>query len=370
MNTQQIRPTVVVGVDGSASALRAVRWGAAEAGRRRALLRLVTAFGWEADRVVHAALAERYRHILLSRARSQLDEAAELAEREAPDIEVDREVVVGHAMAVLGDEALRAQLVVIGDSGLGRIDGLVVGSVAVALAAHASSPVVVVRGTEPARSAAALPVVVGVDEPSTSGAAVAFAFDAAAARQVPLVAVHTWWNLIADPAMAPLLDWDAIETDEHQVLSEQLAAAVEKYPDVRSSGWSPATARPTACSNRPPARSSWSSVLGVAEPSRACSWDRSAMPCCIEPRAPSPSSGPTSRRGNDHGPYTGPAVSRTQHRSAAGCSVARTAGSPSSAAMAVMRCRFMPQTSAVCSRASAWKGQFASTTASPSTRGS
>ncbi|MHA6783244.1 universal stress protein [Pseudonocardia saturnea] len=232
MNTQQIRPTVVVGVDGSDSALRAVRWGAAEAGRRRALLRLVTAFGWEADRVVHAALAQRYRHILLSRARSQLDEAAELAEREAPDIEVDREVVVGHPMAVLGDEARRAQLVVIGDSGLGRIDGLVVGSVAVALAAHASSPVVVVRGPEPAPSAAALPVVVGVDEPSTSGAAVAFAFDAAAARQVPLVAVHTWWNLIADPAMAPLLDWDAIETDEHQVLSEQLADAVEKYPDV------------------------------------------------------------------------------------------------------------------------------------------
>ena len=40
MDVQNIRRTVVVGVDGSASALRAVRWGAAEAARRR------TPCGW------------------------------------------------------------------------------------------------------------------------------------------------------------------------------------------------------------------------------------------------------------------------------------------------------------------------------------
>ncbi|MDN5748090.1 MAG: universal stress protein [Pseudonocardia sp.] len=56
MNTQVNRPTVVVGIDGSDSALRAARWGAAEARRRRALLRLVSASGWEADQVAHPAL--------------------------------------------------------------------------------------------------------------------------------------------------------------------------------------------------------------------------------------------------------------------------------------------------------------------------
>ena len=214
MNAQHIRPTVVVGVDGSHSALRAVRWGAAEAGRRRARLRLVTAFGWEADQVVHPELVQRYRDILLDRARSRLREAAAAAEREVPDIELEQQLVVGHAIPVLGDEARRAQLVVIGDSGLGRIDGLLVGSVAVALAAHASCPVVVVRGTEQEPSAtAALPVVVGVDESPTSEAAIAFAFEAAAARRVPLVAVHTWGGLVAEPALAPLLDWEAIEAE-------------------------------------------------------------------------------------------------------------------------------------------------------------
>jgi nucleotide-binding universal stress UspA family protein len=46
------------------------------------------------------------------------------------------------------------------------------------------------------------------------------------------VAVHTWWDLIADPAMAPLLDWEAIEADAQHLLSKRLAPSAEKYPDV------------------------------------------------------------------------------------------------------------------------------------------
>ena len=44
MNAEDRRRTVVVGIDGSAEALRAVRWAVPEARRRRAALRLVTAF--------------------------------------------------------------------------------------------------------------------------------------------------------------------------------------------------------------------------------------------------------------------------------------------------------------------------------------
>ena len=44
-------PCIVVGVDGSDSALRAVRWAADEAARRMSL-RLVTAFGWTDDLIV------------------------------------------------------------------------------------------------------------------------------------------------------------------------------------------------------------------------------------------------------------------------------------------------------------------------------
>ncbi|HXT46213.1 MAG TPA: universal stress protein [Pseudonocardiaceae bacterium] len=46
MQAQQTRRAVVVGVDGSQSALTAVRWAAREASRRRLPLRLVHAFSW------------------------------------------------------------------------------------------------------------------------------------------------------------------------------------------------------------------------------------------------------------------------------------------------------------------------------------
>jgi nucleotide-binding universal stress UspA family protein len=110
---------------------------------------------------------------------------------------------------------------------------LLIGSVAVDLAAHASCPVVVVRGPEPDYTAPRPePVVVGVDGSPTSEAAVAFAFEAAALQNVPLVAVHVWHDLLVDPTMAPLLDWDVVESDEREVLAERLAGWTAKYPDV------------------------------------------------------------------------------------------------------------------------------------------
>jgi len=191
MTAHQIRRTVVVGVDGSESALRAVRWGAAKAGRRRVPLQLVTAFGWTDDQDFgHPGLGGQFRGILLDGARSRLAAAAAVAEREVPDIEVEQQLIVGYPTAVLGAETLRAQLVVIGDRGLGRVEGLLVGSVVVAVATHASCPVVVVRGAEREPSeTASLPVVVGVDGSPTSEVAIAFAYEAAAVRGVPLMAV-------------------------------------------------------------------------------------------------------------------------------------------------------------------------------------
>ena len=147
-------------------------------------------------------------------------------------LDVEQQLIVGFPIPVLTAESERAQLVVIGDRGLGGVTGLLLGSVATALAAHAESPVVVVRGDDEDPDPSA-PIVVGVDGSPVSEAALAFAFDAAAARGVPLVAVHTWWDVSVDPAMAPLLDWDAIERDERRLLAERLAGWGEKYPDVR-----------------------------------------------------------------------------------------------------------------------------------------
>jgi nucleotide-binding universal stress UspA family protein len=234
MSGQPPGRTIVVGVDGSEQALRAVRWGAAEAERRHVPLRLVSAFAWAPDGgIEHAGLRERYWEALLERTEIRLCNAVAVVERENPTVELDHQVMVGSPDAVLRCEARRAQLLVVGDRGLGRVGGLFAGSVAVALAAHAACPVVVVRGVErdPA-GAATLPVVVGVDGSPTSEAALAFAYDAAASRQVRLVAVHTWWILVVDPALALLLDWDALEAHERQLLTERLSGWADKNPDV------------------------------------------------------------------------------------------------------------------------------------------
>jgi nucleotide-binding universal stress UspA family protein len=233
MSTPRQGRPIVVGVDGSEPARRAVRWAAQEAARRRVPLRVVTAFEWTHDHALgQVALGARYREIMLGSAREQLAEAARTAEQEQSAIEVQSQLVVGYPIPVLTAEARHAQLVVIGDRGLGGVTGLLVGSVAVALGAHAECPAVVVRG-EAETPDSAWPVVVGVDGSPASEAALAFAYEAAAVRNVQLVAVHTWWDLLVDPTMAPLLDWDAIENDEREVLAERLAGWGEKYPDVR-----------------------------------------------------------------------------------------------------------------------------------------
>jgi nucleotide-binding universal stress UspA family protein len=234
MNGSQTNPTVLVGVDGSDDALRAVRWAAREAARRQLPLRLVHAFSWVAQPDFDTlARGEHYRDMLLEQARQRLATAAQVALELQPELAVQQQLIVGYPAEVLADEARRARLLVLGDRGLSRIEGVLVGSTAAAMAAHAVCPIVVVRGAElDAEATRTLPVVVGVDDSPSSEAAIEFAFEAAAARGVPLVAVHAYAEPIADPMFAKVMDWDVIARDESHRLSAHLAAWTEKFPEL------------------------------------------------------------------------------------------------------------------------------------------
>jgi len=159
--------------------------------------------------------------------RRQVARALRVAADTRPDVEAEFAVELGAPIEVLSSEARRAQLLVLGDRGLGEVAGLVLGSVAVSLAARGACPVVVVRGE---RAGADGPVVVGVDGSPVSEAALAFAFDAAAARGVDLVAVHAWSPTAIDEELASLVEWDA--SAESAVLAERLAGWGQKYPQV------------------------------------------------------------------------------------------------------------------------------------------
>lgn len=236
VSVQACRWPITVGVDGSERALRAVRWGASEAARRGVPLRLVTAFGWLPERpITHPGFRTEYREILRDRAAAHLDTARTAAQRAAAAIEVEREVVVGSPYAVLTAEARAAQLLVVGSRGRSQLEGLLAGSVGVALAAGAACPVVVVRGEDRAPDKEArLPVVLGVDGAATSEAAIEFAFDAAANRGVELVAVHAWHDVTVPFGYDPLGELPTISDEELNALDERLAGHLagwaQKHP--------------------------------------------------------------------------------------------------------------------------------------------
>src|SRR4051794_16525497 len=127
--TADARRTVVVGVDGSAQALRAVRWAVPEARRRQAVLRLITAFAWTDERLVGlpGLGAAPYGEHLRSAAVKGLAAAAAAAVEVNPVVPVEQELVLGFPGSVLHEESATAELVVVGDSGRGRFASALAG---------------------------------------------------------------------------------------------------------------------------------------------------------------------------------------------------------------------------------------------------
>ncbi|NBE84019.1 universal stress protein [Micromonospora rubida] len=223
---------VVVGVDGSAIALDAVRTAAREAAGRRRPLRIVHAFIWPLMRVtVEPAPGAPAGAGLRNQAERYVAEAVTEAGRIAPAVEVTGAVVDGSPAPVLLAESRDASLLVLGSRGLGGFAGLLIGSATVQLSARAACPVLVVRGGSRADG----PVVVGVDGSESSADAVEFAFDEAARRGVPLVAVRAWlYPAPLGPGdILPLVyDLEALAAEEERVLAESVAGFAARYPDV------------------------------------------------------------------------------------------------------------------------------------------
>ncbi|MFE9692302.1 universal stress protein [Micromonospora sp. NPDC005806] len=223
---------VVVGVDGSEPALRAVRLAAEEAARRHRPLRVVHGFIWPLLRVPVAAPAEGppgggLRH----QAEELVAAAVAEAERTTPGLRVSGEIIDGEAAAVLLGESPTATMIVLGDRGLGGFATLVVGSVAIQVASYADCPVLVARGAARATG----PVVVGVDGSALSRAAVEFAVEEAAVRGTRLHAVHAYTHPVSGGPgdMQPLVyEENQLRGEEDRILAESLTGLAERYPEV------------------------------------------------------------------------------------------------------------------------------------------
>ncbi|BCJ49744.1 hypothetical protein Asp14428_12190 [Actinoplanes sp. NBRC 14428] len=129
-----------------------------------------------------------------------LHAAVTLARSEAPGVEVRCLALPGYAVPVLLHAAETADLLVVGARPAGRLPGLPSGSVGAQVATHAKRSVAVVRG----HAAADGPVLAGADDGPDAGTVVGRAFEEAALRDAPLVAITARAGGGADPAGPPL----------------------------------------------------------------------------------------------------------------------------------------------------------------------
>ena len=133
-------PVIVVGVDGSASSQRAVRWAAQQATLTGATLRAVSSWRWPNYITILPPGVD-----LAADTRRTLDEVLQEALTDSQDVSVTRHVIEGPPGPALLTQAQDATLLVVGAQGRAAFPGMLLGSVAEYCVRHGSCPVVVVR---------------------------------------------------------------------------------------------------------------------------------------------------------------------------------------------------------------------------------
>jgi len=233
----QIPPgTIVVGVDGSEHAERAVRWAARQAGLEGRALDLLHSVEPVLLRDTAWLDTQGIDHATLVRALHEASEAAlghaqEVALSEAPDLQVRSHLVERDARDALIEASTSAHLVVVGSRGRGPMTTLVLGSVSASVARHAHGPVVVCRPH--ARTPESACVLVGADGTAASVPVIEFAFRHASLRGVPLRVLHCFFDAAAAsrPGLVDAAEVSAYE-DLRLLLAESVAGLAEKFPDV------------------------------------------------------------------------------------------------------------------------------------------
>lgn len=129
--------SIVVGVDGSAGAMRALEWAAREARRSGAALEVHTAYG--------PGYVLVSPHLVQESMKLVLDEAVARAEEVAPGVRAFGVAHEGSAVGALVAASKHADLLVVGSRGRGGFAELLLGSVSHHCVMHACCPVVIVR---------------------------------------------------------------------------------------------------------------------------------------------------------------------------------------------------------------------------------
>ncbi|MFD7165215.1 universal stress protein [Streptomyces violascens] len=188
-----MKRSITVGIDGSAESLDAADWAAREALRRELPLQLIHAS--ESPSRTHLAGSD----VPAGRERRTLERAALGLSFGHPALRITHRYVTGPPVPALLAAAESSETLVLGSRGFTGFAGFLVGSVAQAVVARATGPVVLIRAGEQAEderqgegTGPYRPVVLGVDLDHPCDELLEYALDAATIRRARLDVVHTW----------------------------------------------------------------------------------------------------------------------------------------------------------------------------------
>ncbi|EMF57508.1 MULTISPECIES: universal stress protein [Streptomyces] len=233
-----MQPVVTVGLDGSPESLAAARWAADEAEKRKLTLRLLHAWPLlvpEPARVPSEVDQNYWAKRLVHTARAEL-------QTRHPGLLVVGSLVSDDARNALLQAASESEMTVLGSHRLESVESYFLGDISLPVVARAQRPVILVRadarqgraGDQKPVQAAASRVVVALKLHHSSDELLDFAFHSAAARGVPLLAVHG--RSVPLHARLPWgVDHEVTEEltgDARKLLDKALQPWREKYPQV------------------------------------------------------------------------------------------------------------------------------------------
>jgi nucleotide-binding universal stress UspA family protein len=210
---------IIVGVDESPNATRALRWAVEHGAARHEPVTAVMAWGYLSQHYVEP------KHPF-DPSYTEADAETALAElvcrSVGPYAGVRRKLVCDLAPRALLEASDGASLLVVGARGVGGFEGLLLGSVSRQVLHHSPCPVAVVRAS---KHPATRRIVAGVDGSEPARRALRWGIEEAIARQVPLVALHAWrFPFVSSGLYTPTGDADLLEKSATELLDHELDA--------------------------------------------------------------------------------------------------------------------------------------------------
>jgi len=183
---------IVVGVDGSKPAGRALQWARREGTLHQQPVVAVLAWGFldQHQAIVTEPFDPSYDE---TDAVAALDAFVVQAVGSDAVAQVERQVVCDLPARALLEASAGAPLLVVGARGLGGFRGLLLGSVSQQTLHHATCPIAIVRSDGVTRSEDTMErIVVGIDGSETARRALRWAIEEARVRGASLEVVHSW----------------------------------------------------------------------------------------------------------------------------------------------------------------------------------